>query len=221
MKTPCVFVLCLLAGCAHTGAGDAPKTTVWNLDNVSTIGGLTPVVLGAPRTMSEAGRKALCFDGKTDGLFLPVNPIAGWSRFTIEILFKPEGDGPAEQRFLHIQDEQERRVLIETRVIDPRNWALDTFLRESDANKLTLLDKSKVQSTDQWHWAALVYDGNTMAHYVDGDLQLAGTVIFQPMGAGRISLGVRQNKIHWFKGCISRVRFTAAAVPAGALQKPH
>lgn len=221
MKTPSALVLCLLAGCAHTGSAESPEPTVWNLDNVSSIGGQKPEVLGAPRPMSEKGRKALCFDGKSDGIFLPVNPIAGWGQFTIEILFRPDGDGPAEQRFLHIQDEQERRVLIETRVMDQRTWSLDTFLRDSDADKLTLLDKANAQATDQWHWAALVYDGNTMTHYVDGGPQLTGTVIFHPMGTGRISLGVRQNKVHWFKGCIAQVRFTAAAVAAASLQKPR
>jgi hypothetical protein len=220
MKMPGVFVLCLLAGCAHTRTAHSPKSVVWNLDRLESIGGHKPEVLGAPKPLWEKGRKSLCFDGKADAIFLPINPIAGWDQFTIEILFRPEGDGPAEQRFLHIQDEQERRVLIETRVTDQRTWSLDTFLRASEANKLTLLDKARVQATDQWHWVALVYDGNTMTHYVDGGMQLTGTVIFQPMGAGRISLGVRQNRIHWFKGCISQVRFTASAVPAPSLQKP-
>jgi hypothetical protein len=221
MKMPSALLLCLLAGCAHTGATSSSKPVVWNIDNLASIAGQKPEVLGEPRPMSERGRKSLCFDGKRDGLFLPANPIDGWRQFTIEILFKPDGDGPAEQRFLHIQDEQERRVLMETRVTDQRTWSLDTFLRDTDANKLTLLDPARVQATDQWHWAAVVYDGNTQSHYVDGRRQLAGTVIFPPMSAGRISLGVRQNRIHWFKGCISRVRFTAAAVPAAELQKTN
>jgi concanavalin A-like lectin/glucanase superfamily protein len=213
--------LCLLAtACAHAPAG-SPKAIVWNLERVTSIGGLAPEVLGAPKVSSEGRRKSLCFDGKADGLLLPVNPIAGWQRFTIEILFKPDGDGPPEQRFLHIQDEQERRVLIETRVIDPLHWSLDTYLRDSEADKLTLLDKSIVQATDRWHWAALVYDGNTMTDYVDASKQLSGTVIFRPMGAGRISLGVRQNRIHWFKGCIAQVRFMPVALDASELRRPN
>lgn len=221
MKMPSAFILCLLAGCAHTGTADPPKPAVWKLDNLESVGGRKPEVLGAPRQLSEEGRRALCFDGKADGIFLPVNPIAGWRQFTIEVLFRPDGDGPAEQRFLHIQDEQERRVLIETRVSDQRTWSLDTFLRDSEAQKLTLLDTAKAQATDRWHWAALVYDGHTLSHFVDGGLQLTGAVIFQPMSAGRISLGVRQNRIHWFKGCISQVRFSASALPPASLQKPN
>lgn len=221
MKLPFLPVLILLTGCAHHGAGHAPTAVLWNLDGLASIGGYRPEVLGAPRTMVQDGRKALCFDGKADGLLLATNPIAGMPHFTIEILFRPEGDGPAEQRFLHIQDDRERRVLIETRVTDQRTFALDTFLRDTDANKLTLLDRSLVQATDQWHWAALVYDGATMSHYVDAGKQLEGAVIFPPMDAGRISLGVRQNRVHWFKGCIAQVRFTPAALPATDLQRPN
>jgi hypothetical protein len=141
------------------------------------------------------------------------------SAFTIEILFHPDGDGPAEQRFLHIQDEQERRVLIETRVSEDRRWSLDTFLRASDADKLTLLDRARTQPTDRWYWAALVYDGRTMRHYVDGEKQLQGEVAFPPTGPGRISLGVRQNRIHWFKGCIAQVRISEEALLPAALRR--
>jgi hypothetical protein len=135
------------------------------------------------------------------------------------VLFKPDGEGPAEQRFLHIQDSQERRVLIETRVTKERTWALDTFLRASDSDKLTLLDPAKVSPGDRWYWVALVFDGKTMSHYVNGDKQLEGPVTFPAMSAGRISLGVRQNRIHWFKGSISQVRFTPAALAPAALKR--
>jgi hypothetical protein len=146
-------------------------------------------------------------------------PLAGNTGFTIEILFRPDGDGAAEQRFLHIQDEQEHRVLMETRVAD-QAWSLDTFLRTSDADKLTLLDRAKSQPTDRWYWAALVYDGETMSHYVNGTKQLEGPVAFAPMGPGRISLGVRLNRVYWFKGCIAEVRFARSAIPAGRLRRP-
>lgn len=211
--------LCVVAGCP---AG-VPET-VWKLDRLDQIKaslppGLAPEVLGAPQVMEKEGRRALCFDGKSDGVFVPLNPIEGRSKFTIEILFRPDGDGPPEQRFLHIQDEQEHRVLIETRVGD-QSWSLDTFLRATDADKLTLLDRAKAQPTDRWYWAALVYDGKTMSHHINAAKQMEGEVAFPPMVKGRISLGVRQNRIHWFKGCIAEVRFTPVAIPAAKLQKP-
>lgn len=210
------MLLCLMA----VGCATAPPSHSWRLDQLNSIGGQAPEVLGAPRPMTRDGRSALCFDGKADGLFLPVNPIEGWPRFTIQVLMLPEGDGPEEQRFLHIQDAQEHRVLIETRVDPNRQWSLDTFLRATDTAKLTLLDRARTQPTDSWYWAALVYDGKTMRHFLNGVQQLEGQVDFPPMGSGRISLGVRQNRIHWFKGCLAEVRFTADALPPGSLQKP-
>jgi hypothetical protein len=213
MRKQFIVLPLLLAACTHT--------TVWKLDNLNATGGHSPDVLGAPKAQTEGSRKALCFDGKSDGILLDVNPLAGWAQFTLEVLFKPDGDGPAEQRFLHIQDAQERRVLVETRVTPQRTWALDTFLRASDADKLTLLDPAKSQPTDAWFWAALVYDGRTMAHFVNGQKQLEGPVAFPAMGEGRISLGVRQNKVHWFKGCIAQVRFSPAALAPASLQRPN
>jgi hypothetical protein len=219
MARPTGLILGLLLSLGAACAARPPQQT-WRLERLDSIGGHVPEVVGAPRPMDERGRKALCFDGKADGVFLPVNPVAGWPWFTIEVLFKPDGDGSEEQRFLHIQDEQERRILIETRVTKEHTWALDTFLRATDSDKLTLLDRSKVQSTDGWYWVALVYDGKAMSHYVNGVEQLQGELTFPPMSRGRISLGVRQNKIHWFKGCIAEARFTASALAPQDLQAP-
>lgn len=212
-----VFVLVSLcaAGCATSPAHES-----WRLERASTVGGHAAQVLGAPAARVEGGRTALCFNGESDGLILPVNPIEGWSRFTIEILFRPDRDGPEEQRFLHIEDDTQRRALIETRLTSPGAWALDTFLHSSATDRLTLLDRSISQPTGRWYWAALSYDGAVMAHYVNGVKQLEGTVNFTPTSKGRISLGVRQNQVHWFKGCIAEVRFTAAALAPERLQKP-
>ena len=194
------------------------RIEVWKLEKPDVVGGHQTEVLGAPKTMAETGQRGLCFDGKSDGLILPVNPIEGQALFSIEVLFRPDSDGPEEQRFLHIQDEQERRVLIETRVANG-TWSLDTFLRATDADRLTLLDRTKTSPANRWYWAALVYDGKTMSHYVAGKKELEGAVAFPPMGPGRISLGVRQNRIHWFKGCIAQVRFTPWALAPEALQR--
>jgi hypothetical protein len=58
-----------------------------------------------------------------------------------------------------------------------------------------------------------------MSHYVNGVLELEGVVAFAPMSAGRTSIGVRQNRVSWFKGAISEVRFTPAALPATRLRR--
>jgi hypothetical protein len=200
--------------------GCKPVVVVWTPDHRNSIGEHVTEVVGAPRLVPDGARQALCFDGERDALFVHVNPLEGWREFTVQVLFKPDGTGKEEQRFLHVEDDQQHRLLIETRVNPDRSWSLDTFLRKDDDNKLTLLDRRQSQPADQWYWAALVYDGMTMRHFVNGEKQLEGRVSFPKMSAGKVSLGVRQNKVHWFKGCIAEVRFSPSAIQAQALQRP-
>jgi hypothetical protein len=191
---------------------------VWLLRDVAKVAHHHADIVGAPRAIGSGAQAAIVFDGKADGLFVPDNPIAGWPAFTIEARFKPDGAGSEEQRFLHLEDGHKRRVLMETRVTRDRQWALDTFLFQDADHKLTLLDRTRLHPTDRWYWVALVYDGTRMSHYVDGVLELEGLVAFAPMSAGRTSIGVRQNRVSWFKGAIGEVRFTPAALPAARLQ---
>ena len=203
------------ATCATTTSGP-DASAVWTLRNATQVGGLATEVIGTPEVSGTGVDTALVFDGATDGVLVPEVPIAGWRTFTIQVRFKPDGSGGEEQRFLHLEDEIGHRVLMETRVHD-RQWSLDTFLFQDSARKLTLLDRSKLHPTDRWYWVALVYDGSTMTHYVNGEPELTGQVEFPPMTSGRTSIGVRQNRVSWFKGAIAQVRFTPLALPADQL----
>jgi len=51
-----------------------------------------------------------------------------------------------------------------------------------------------------------------MRHYVDGKLELSGKVAMKPFGNGVTSIGVRQNKVYWFKGAVLKGRFTNRAL---------
>lgn len=202
-----------------TAAQGTPGSIIWRVDDAKSVGGLAPLVLGAPRTVEEDGRKALRFNGTSDGLILGRNPLQGWRAFTIEVLFKPDGDGPPAQRFVHLEDAGENRALIETRITPDKKWYLDTFLFSRPTEKgVTLVDKEKLHPCDQWYWAALVYDGSMMSHYVGGAKELEGAIAYGPMQAGRTSLGVRLNQVFWFKGCIAEVRFHPRAISPSELQ---
>jgi hypothetical protein len=223
-KHPGIALVCLLScvaalGCVSRSPAAGSPGTVWPVHDAAKIAGHATEILGAPRARGGGADAALVFDGKADGVFVPINPLAGWSAFTIEVRFKPDGTGSEEQRFLHLEDEQKRRVLIETRLTPDRQWSLDTFLFQDATHKLTLLDRTRRHPTDRWYWVALVYDGRKMSHYVDGVLELEGEVPFPPMSAGRTSIGVRQNRVSWFKGAISEVRFTPSALPAAQLRR--
>lgn len=222
-----LFLLFALQTFAGTGNGlveknvaaKVPVPVVWTLKNVTSIGGHRPRVLGAPKIVDvTTGGPALQFNGQSDGLLLPVNPLRRWARFTIEVLFLPEADSPPAQRFVHIQDERGGRVTLETRSPDAKSWSLDTFLLCGESRH-TLLDRTKLHPAGKWAWAALVYDGKQMASYVNGVKELEGKVAFTPMADGRMSLGVRLNRVSWFKGCIKEVRFTPAPLAPEALQR--
>jgi len=223
VKTPHALTLLLLSAVAvclpapgsatREQPGQAPRT-VWTLEDVSRVGGHETAVAGGPRIVQTDLGPAVEFDGTGDGLFVPANPLEGLERFTIEVLFQPLAGGAEEQRFLHIEEEATgNRALIELRAMPGASWALDTFLRHGQAS-LTLLDRRLEHPASRWHVASLSFDGRTMKHYVDGVLEAAGEVAFKPLGRGRTSIGVRQNRVSWFKGRIREVRVTGEPLPA-------
>ncbi len=219
-------------GCARDVAGEwagrpggGSEAIKWAVDSVATIGGVKAQVLGAPKVVdadaAAGGGKAVHFDGKADGLILPVSPLAGMKTFTIEVLFRPESGGPTEQRFMHSEDEGGNRMTIETRLTADGKWSLDTFLLSGDrSGQRALLDQTKLHPADQWYWVALRYDGTYEPSYINGVKELEGPVHFAGMGAkGRISLGVRLNMVNWFKGEIKEVRIVPRVVAEGELQR--
>jgi hypothetical protein len=190
---------------------------VWNLDSLVKIGGFPVTVLGAPRVVPTPLGNALEFNGSTDGLFVEANPIEGLRQFTIEAVIEPAADGPEEQRFLHLQErDSQDRALLELRLSPDKTWCLDTFLKRGAAG-LPLIDRAARHPAGSWHAVAITYDGTTMAHYVNGARELSGEVVFGPLKAGRVSIGVRQNKVSWFKGRIRTLRFSPEALPPARL----
>ena len=200
-----------IAGLVVAGSANAEQV-VWRLDSLETIGGLPVTVEGDPRLIDTPHGKAIEFDGIDDAIFLDVHPLAGLSTFTVEVVFNPYKDGEPEQRFFHMQEEpSQERVMFETRLVDGDLWFLDTFIF-SGKQKIPLYAEDNKHWVDKWHHAAIVVDENSFAHFVDGELELSETIRFEPQTAGRTSLGVRLNKVNWFKGAIRTVRITPWAL---------
>jgi hypothetical protein len=200
-------------------AASAPEPTIWRLDRLDEIGGVTPEVVGAPRVERDATGGFLVFDGQKDGLYVPLNPLRDLDQFTIEICFRAEPDGPPEPRFLHVQDEANNRALIELRIADG-TFAVDTYLGSTTRkSRLPLLDLSLRHPTRRWTWVALVFDRGRMEHFVNGQRELGGTVDFRSTAAGRVSLGMRGNQVHRFKGAIREVRWHRSALVPASLQR--
>jgi hypothetical protein len=184
------------------------RSTTWKINNLKQIGKHKTEVSGNPKVV----KKAIEFDGVDDGIFLDTNPIEGFSAFTIEAIFRPDLGGNKEQRWFHIEQypAAEVRVLMETRLVGDE-WFLDTFMKSGE-NRLPLLAENFKHKICNWYHIALVYDGKMMKHYVDGNLEMSGEINFKPMGKGKTSLGVRQNKVYWFKGAIRKVKVTNKAL---------
>jgi PelA/Pel-15E family pectate lyase len=203
-----------------------PSQMLWRLDDTNRVGGFATMVIGQPKVVHTDIGSAVEFNGTGDGLMVDVNPLAGLREFTVEVLLAPSADGSEEQRFLHIEDlapasGTASRALLELRQVPGGAWSLDTYLRHRETG-LTLLDRAKTHEAGRWAAVALSYDGKTMAHYVDGRRELAGDIALEPFASGRTSLGVRQNRVSWFKGRIHSVRITPRALaPAEMMTVPQ
>lgn len=163
---------------------------------------------GSPELVDSPYGKALCFNGENDGIFLAENPLMGLSEYSIEVLMRPDLKGPEEQRFLHIGESDSDRLLLETRSTADDKWYLDTFIFSSQEKK-AVIDPALVHPIGQWYHVALTVDKNgKMKNYVNGKFELEGEVASHSIKSGVMSIGVRQNKISWYKGAICKIRIS-------------
>jgi hypothetical protein len=197
-------VWCLIAA---TLSVHAQSSETWQIDNLTKLGGQTPLVIGSPQLIKTAGGRAVVFNGTADGLVIDTNPIAGLKAFTVEAVFRPDAGGQKEQRWLHVQgDSRDDRVLLEIRV-EGDNWFLDTFIKSGETSRALYAENFK-HPLGQWYHVALVFDGQTMTHFIDGKAEMSGPLMIAPLVQGKTSIGVRMNRVYWFKGAIGKVRFT-------------
>jgi hypothetical protein len=220
---PSIINLFLLAGPIVWGA---PRTEVWTFDRLDKIGGLRTTVVGHPHVIKTPLGKAVQFNGVDDALFIPEQPLAGAETFTFEAIFRPESGGAPEQRWFHLAEQDPKtgqdtdsRFLFEIRVIGGQ-WCLDAFVHTPTVDK-ALLYRNMLHPLDVWHHVAMVYDGKEFSSYVNGELQGKAVIQFTPEGPGHSSVGVRINKMYYFKGSVRQARFTRRALtPAEFLKVP-
>jgi hypothetical protein len=208
-----------------TAAVSAPQPgEVWRFDNITQIGGGKTTVLGHPHTIETPFGKAVEFNGKDDALFVDVHPLAGAEAFTWEIVFHPDADGAAAQRFFHLQEidpktgrDTQTRMLMETRLSEGK-WSLDSFALTGGESQ-ALFDAKKVHPAGRWYAVAAVYDGHEFRNYVDGELQNRADLHLAPQGAGHSSIGTRIDRRDYFKGAILEARFSRRALAPEELLK--
>ena len=187
----------------------------WRLDDTSTIG-------GHPRLRGRRSARRGHSRGNADRVQWPqrrpgggCESLARPHRVHDRGEFAPAADAApdqAEQRFLHIEESDTgNRALLEIRDLGRRQWTLDTYLK-SGAAGVTLIDRERLHPSGEWHVASLVYDGATMTHYVDGRKEASAGALFVPLASGRTAIGMRMNRVSWFKGQVRQIRITPRAL---------
>jgi hypothetical protein len=226
LQNAAVFASLLLVGFsnaraeAQVAAGavlPAPHAETWFFNQTAAIGGHPTEVIGHPHVIDSPYGKAVEFNGVDDGIFIPVHALAGASAYTWEVIFRPDAGGQEEQRFFHLQEQDPatgkdtmNRMLFEIRIRDGQ-WCLDSFASSGENNR-TLLNCTALHALGNWYRVTAVYDGKELRNYVDGELQGAGPLELKPQFAGHTSVGVRINKVFYFKGAILMARMTPRAL---------
>jgi hypothetical protein len=220
-----VAYLASLRPAATPPAGGQVEAAVWTFDRLDNIGGHKTIVLGEPKIIDSPVGKAVEFDGVDDALFIDRHPLAGAATFTFEALIRPDG-GAFAQRWFHLASDEptpapatpsNTRFLFELRVVGEQ-WYLDAFVN-GPGYKQTLVFPDKLFPIGRWHHVAQTYDGETYRAYVNGQLQGEARIAFTPQGPGRASVGVRMNRMNYFKGAIRQARFTPQALKPEAFLK--
>lgn len=215
----------LLLTTAGVIAIGAPASEVWTFDRLENIGGHKTMVLGEPTIIDSPVGKAVEFDGVDDALFVENHPLAGATTFTWEAIFRPDG-GQREQRWFHLSErdpstgaDTDNRMLFEIRVAGDQ-WFLDSYNQSGTASK-ALMNKTALHPLGVWHHVASVYDGKEFSNYVNGVREGSAELQLAPHGPGHASVGVRINKVFYFKGAVHLARFTRQALsPAEFLKVP-
>ena len=182
------------------------NTTEWVVADLLGSNKTEVSVVGNPKVIDCKYGKAVLFNGKDDGIIIDEMPLKGLTQFTVEILIRYDSGGNFEQRYFHCGEVQGNRLLMEMRS-NPTNWYLDTYVKSDKADNPLISDKL-THPLDQWYHVAFIVEDGKQVNYIDGKKELAGTIGFSPIIEGKTSIGVRQNKVAWFKGAIYKIRIT-------------
>ena len=225
----CVAALAILATiqlASRSGAvmEQQSERVMWTFDRLENIGGHKTTVLGQPKVIDSPLGKAVEFDGVDDALFIDNHPLAGAKTFTWEAIFRPDG-GEREQRWFHLSElntqtgaDTDNRMLFEIRVVGDQ-WFLDSFIQSGTENK-ALMNRQALHPLGAWYHVASVYDGREFRNYVNGVQEGSAQLQLAPHGPGHTSVGVRINKVFYFKGAVHLARFTRRALSPSEFLRP-
>ncbi|MEZ4883991.1 MAG: pectinesterase family protein [Chitinophagales bacterium] len=182
------------------------QTTDWLIASFLNTKSSDIQISGNPQIVHAPDGEAVYFDGIDDAIFLDTMPLKSLEEFTVEMIFNPAKNAPFEQRILHIGEISEDRMLLEIRAVDD-HWYFDGFAA-SGTNKKALIDEKLIHPLGEWYHVAFVVTPNSLTTYVNGIRELQEPYSFNPIESGQSSIGVRLNKLSWFKGSIYKIRIT-------------
>lgn len=189
--------------------GSQTKENIWILSELLKNDNPKISISGNPLADSNDA-SFVCFNGVNDAIFLDTIPLKNMSVFTVEAVIFPETGGAFEQRFLHMGEVKGDRVLMELRANED-TWYFDSYIC-SDGNKIALIDSSLTHPLNQWYHVAFVVNNGQLSSYVNGQKELSGEISMIPFKSGKTSIGVRLNKVCWYKGKISKIKITPKAL---------
>lgn len=167
-------------------------------------------ILGNPKIVTSPYGDAVVFNGIDDAFFLKQTPLKGLESFTVEMIFKPEVNAPFEQRVLHIGEITGDRMLLEIRAVED-NWYFDGFAA-SKGVKLALAKEDLLHPLEKWYHVTFVVTPTSLTTFVNGKQELHEMYTFKPIELGQTSIGMRMNKVTWFKGAIYKIKISPTAL---------
>ncbi len=170
-------------------------------------------VVGNPLKIDSPYGRAVQFNGKDDAIFIDEMPLKDLSEITIEMIIRFDRGGSLEQRYFHTGTMKKDRVLMEMRS-NADTWYLDGMF-ESRKKWVVLISPELTHPLDEWYHIAFTVKDGEQATFVNGQKELEGDVDFSPIKKGKTSIGVRQNKISWFKGAIYSIKITDRVLNPG------
>lgn len=197
---------------------------IWNLDNLSSIGGYTVTLYGNPKIITTDKGNALELNAGAvnapgtnagDRIQIKGNPLGtSNAEFTIEMIFKPYATATDfAPRVLHIcrPDSMSgpRVMTMETR--STNTWTTDFYIKSVTGSGIM---GTTHYPTDQWMHLAMTYKNNVLTGYVNGvvDITQTGTAYTGMPATAEVSLGGRMNNVNYFKGAIRKLIFTSVAL---------
>jgi len=82
------------------------------------------------------------------------------------------------------------------------------------------MNRTALHPLGKWYHVASVYDGREFRNYVDGVQEGSAQLRLSPHAAGHTSVGVRINKVFYFKGAVRLARFTRKALSPSEFLRP-